>query len=158
MKYPTVEELVARGIPEPEWDWILDENPVVAEIRMYRYLALAKFDFDWRRYSDAIQLETYASAEKVWAYAHDPSGPHEQVPPDDLTGLIPDPEDFIQGVKLRRMVVATDVENLDAFNEDGRRRAIRIGLPPDSWIITKEDLEERARSMLAYELALEPED
>ena len=56
-------------------------------------------------------------------------------------------------------MAAEDVEDLDAFNEDGRRRAIRIGLPPDSWVIKKEEIDYRPVSERLAELwALEPED
>ena len=154
MKYPTVEELIARGIPESEWEWIVDEDQIVAEIRMYRYISLAKFDFDFHRYSEAIQLKTYAAASKVWSYPDDPRGPHEVEPPEDLTGLIPDPEEFIQHVKLTRLVAAKYIDDLDAFNEDGRRRAIRLGFPPDSWVIKKEEIDYRTwQEMVADDFA-----
>jgi hypothetical protein len=154
MKYPTVEELVSRGIPEADWDWIRDDDSIIAEIRMYRYLSLAKFNFDHGRYSDSIELKTYASAGKVLSFPGDPRGLHEVEPPDDLTGLIPDPEEFISHVKLTRLVAAKKIDDLDAFNEDGRRRAIRLGFPPDSWVIKKEEIDYRTwQEMVADDFA-----
>jgi hypothetical protein len=52
-----------------------------------------------------------------------------------------------------------NVEDLDAFNEDGRRRAIRLGFPPDSWVIKKEEIDYRPASEILAEIwAQEPED
>jgi hypothetical protein len=77
-------------------------------------------------------------------------------PPDDLTGLFPDPEEFVRDVKLARKVDAKYVDDLDAFNEDGRRRAIRLGFPPDSFVIKQEEIDYRTwQEMMAD---LEPED
>lgn len=159
MKYPTVEELIARGIPEADWDIIVDEDWIIAEVRLHRYEMFAEYDFDSRRLDDALELKTYAAAGKVVDYPGDPRGPHEVEPPDDLTGLIPNPASFIESVRRRRLVAAEDVEDLDAFNEDGRRRAIRIGLPPDSWVIKKEDIDRRPESERLAEIwARQPED
>ena len=159
MKYPPVEELIARGIPEADWDIIVDEDSIIAEVRLHRYEMFAEYDFDSRRLDDALELKTYAAAGKVVDYPGDPRGPHEVEPPNDLTGLIPNPASFIESVKRRRLVAAKRVEDLDAFNEDGRRRAIRIGLPPDSWVIKKEEIDYRTLQEMLDEIwSLEPED
>jgi hypothetical protein len=143
MKYPPIEDLIARSIPEKEWDWIRCDDSILAEIRLHRYEMLAEYDFDIHRLGNALQLKTYACGGKVVSYPGDPRGPHEVELPDDLTGLILDPEDFVRDIRSRRRVDAKFVTDLDAFNEDGRRRAIRLGFPPDSWVIKKEEIDYR---------------
>jgi hypothetical protein len=159
MQYPTVDELTAHGIPEEHWEGIIADNDIVGEIRLNRYLHAAKYSFNYTLINAAINAMTYASADKVIAYPGDPRGPHEIEPPDDLTGLFPDPEDFIRSVRIGRKANAKRVENLDAFNEDGRRRAIHLGFPPDSWVIKKEEIDYRPVAEILAEIrAQEPED
>ena len=58
--------------------------------------------------------------------------------------------------RLQRRIKAKNVDDLDAFNEDGRVRAIRLGFPPDSWVVKKEEIDYRSwRQIVA---ALGPED
>lgn len=140
MKYPTIEELIARGIPEKEWEWIRHDDSILGELRLHRYELSAKYG---RRLGDVAQLQTYAIGGKVVSYPGDPRGPHEVELPDDLTCLTIDPDEFVRNVRLRRKVEAKYIDDLDAFNEDGRRRAIRLGFPPDSWVIKKEEIDYR---------------
>lgn len=159
MQYPTVEELVARGIPEKDWEAIIADDDIVGEIRLLRYEHAAKYNFDYKLIGAAMDAMTYAAGDKVIAYPGDPRGPREIGPPDDLTGLFPDPEDFIRSVRIGRGAHAKRVEDLDAYNEDGRRRAIRLGFPPDSWVIKKEEIDYRTlQEILADNDKLEPED
>jgi hypothetical protein len=136
-----------------------EDHPILVEIRQAQYEIAAQFGFDTGRKFAGLKVISYAAAEKVVSYPGDPRGPHEVELPDDLTGLIPDREDFIRSVRIRRGVYAKHVEDLDAYNEDGRRRAIRLGFPPDSWVIKKEEIDYRTlQEMLAEIWALEPED
>jgi len=157
MKYPTVEQLKAAGIPEDIWYWVVDDDPTIGEVRLARYQIAAQFDFDMRRLDKSLQATTYACGHKVVSLdPNDTRGPHEVEPPDDLTGLFPDPEEFVRDVRLARKIDAKYVDDLDAFNEDGRRRAIRLGFPPDSFVIKQEEIDYRTWQEVVAEL--EPED
>ena len=154
MKYPAVEELRARGIPEEDWEYITDDDDIVAEIRLHRYIHNAKYNFDWDLIHAARRAFSYATGDKYLHYKEEV--PREVDPPEDLTGLFPDPEDFIAGIRLIRKVRAVHVDDLDAFNEDGRRRAIRLGFPPESFVLRKEEIDYRTLEEMTA--ALEPED
>ena len=154
MKYPTVDELRARGIPEEDWEVIMADDSIVAEIRLGRYEHAAKYNFNWDLIHAAMRANSYASGNKYVEKIGSP--PREIPPPDDLTGLFPDPEDFIEGVRRLRKVEAKYVDDLDTFNQDARRRAIRLGFPPESFVIKKEEIDYRTWQEMAADL--EPED
>jgi hypothetical protein len=59
--------------------------------------------------------------------------------PADLTGLIPNREAFIRYVRLSRGVKASHEPDLAAYNEDGRRRAVVLEFPPESFVVSKDD-------------------
>jgi hypothetical protein len=63
--------------------------------------------------------------------------------------LIPDREDFIQNVRMRRTVAATREPDLDAYNEDARRRALVLGFPAETFVVTAEEVKVVA-DMLRY--------
>src|ERR1700722_11698773 len=134
MQYPTVDELMALGIPEEDWEGITADNDIVGEIRLNRYLHGAKYNFNYKLINAAMDAMTYAAGDKVIEYPGDPCGPHEIEPPDDLTGLFPDPEDFIRRVRIGRRAHAKRVEDLDSYNKEGRRRALPPGRPPAAWV------------------------
>ena len=143
MYSPKVEKSLMTG----EWtdesfaEWDADDDPIVAEVRRTRQANLAKYGFDADRYSAALTVIGYACGDKYvsddW---RDPHGPREAELPADLTGLIPDREDFIQNVRMRRTVAATREPDLDAYNEDARRRALVLGFPAETFVVTAEEI------------------
>ena len=152
MYSPKVEKSLMTG----EWtdesfaEWDADDDPIVAEVRRTRQANLAKYGFDADRYSAALTVIGYACGDKYvsddW---RDPHGPREAELPADLTGLIPDREDFIQNVRMRRTVAATREPHLDAYNEDARRRALVLGFPAETFVVTAEEVKVVA-DMLRY--------
>ena len=157
MRYPAVEELISRGIPEDEWDWFFDEDEILAELRLIRYDIRTEEGCDRELEKRAYQLHCYASG----PVGMDLDGVvHKDEPPEDLTGLFPDPEKFISQVKSARSMAALEVADLDAFNDDARRRAVRLGFPPESFVLKKEEIdyegwEKIMAEQRARELALE---
>jgi hypothetical protein len=139
-RYPAVEELTSRGIPEDEWDWFFDEDEILAEIRLIRYDIHVEKGGDRELEKRAYQAHCYATG----PVGTDIDGVvHKDEPPEDLTGLFPDPEKFISEVKSCRSMDAVHVADLDAYNDDARRRAVRLGFPPESFVLKKEEIDYR---------------
>jgi hypothetical protein len=143
MNSPEVEKSLITG----EWteesfaEWDADDDPIIAEIRRHRQEILAEFDFDMERYRKSLLVLGYARGAKyISSDWRDPHGPREPELPADLTGLIPNREDFIRSVRLSRGVVAEEEPDLAAYNEDGRRRALALGFPADAFEIQPHDI------------------
>jgi hypothetical protein len=142
MNSPEVEKALITG----EWteetfaEWDADDDPLIDEIRRYRQEIMAEFDFDPYRHAASLDIVSYARGWKVvssdW---RDPHGPREVALPADLTGLIPNRARFIRSVRLSRAVTASHEPDLEAYNDDGRRRAVALGFPPESFVVSKED-------------------
>jgi hypothetical protein len=138
MHSPEVEKALLTGewTEETAAEWDADEDPIIAEIRRHRQEIIAKFDHDWERYRKHLLVLSYACGTKVvssdW---RDPHGPREVELPADLTGLIPNRKDFIRSVRLSRGVEAEYQPDLEAYNEDARRRAVVLGFPPETFVI-----------------------
>jgi hypothetical protein len=156
MRYPAVEELISRGIPESDWDWYFDESKILAEIRLARYEIQAEYNFDPELRRRGSRAKSYAAGSRATSID---GVVREAEPPEDLTGLFPNPENFISEVKLRRAVAAKHVADLDAYNDDARRRAVRLGFPPESFVLKKEEIDYRPiDEIMAETRASEPED
>ena len=137
-RFPAVEELKSRGIPEDEWDWFFDEDEILAELRLIRYDLYIERGGNPELDRRAHQLHCYASG----PVGMDADGVVlKDEPPEDLTGLIPDREEFIGKVKSARSRRALKAADLDAFNDDARRRAVRLGFPPESFVLKKEEID-----------------
>ena len=106
MRYPAVEELISRGIPESDWDWYFDESKILAEIRLARYDIQAEYNFDPELRRRGSRAKSYAAGSRATSID---GVVREAEPPEDLTGLFPNPENFISEVKLRRAVAAKHV-------------------------------------------------
>ncbi len=147
---PKVQHSLITGewTEETAAEWDADDDPFIAEIRQYRRKMLALFDNDMDRYSDYLRVIGYACAHKyISTDWRDPHGPREAELPADLTGLFPDRGDFIDTVRSNRTVEAIDEPNLDAYNEDARRRALAIGFPAETFVVTAEEVKETADSI-----------
>jgi hypothetical protein len=143
MYSPKVEKSLLTGewTEESAAEWDADDDPIVAEVRRTRQAIRAKYGFDMARISAALTIIGYACGDKyVSSDWRDPHGPREAELPADLTGLIPDREDFIQNVRMRRTVAATREPNLNAYNEDARRRALVLGFPAETFVVTAEEV------------------
>jgi len=139
---PEVEKALLTGewTEETAAEWDSDDDPIIAEVRRHRQEIIAEFDHDWERYNKHLLVLAYAWGRKLVSYDwRDPHGPREPELPADLTGLIPNREDFIRSVRLSRGVQASHEPDLEAYNEDGRRRAVVLGFPPESFVVSKED-------------------
>jgi hypothetical protein len=147
---PKVEKSLLTGewTDESAAEWDADDDPIVAEVRRNRQAILAKYGFDMERYSAALTVVGYACGNKYvsddW---REPHGPREAELPADLTGLIPDREDFIQNVRMRRTVAATRQPDLHAYNEDARRRALVLGFPAETFVVTAEEVKNVADTL-----------
>lgn len=65
--------------------------------------------------------------------------------------MFPDPEKFISEVKSARSLAALHVADLNAYNDDARRRAVRLGFPPESFVLKKEEIDYRGwEEIMAY--------
>jgi hypothetical protein len=140
---PKVEECLRTGewTEEAAAEWDADDDPIVAEVRRARQAIRAQYGFDMARISAALKVIGYACGSKyVSSDWRNPHGPREAELPADLTGLIPDREDFIQNVRMRRTVAATREPDLDAYNEDARRRALVLGFPAETFVVTAEEV------------------
>jgi hypothetical protein len=140
---PKVEECLRTGewTEEAAAEWDADDDPIVAEVRRTRQAIRAQYGFDMARSSAALKVIGYACGTKYVSYDwRNPHGPREAELPKDLTGLIPDREDFIQHVRMRRTVTATREPDLDAYNEDARRRALVLGFPAETFVVTAEEV------------------
>jgi hypothetical protein len=159
---PKVEECLRTGkwTEEAAAEWDADDDPIV-EVRRTRQAILAQYDFDMARVSASLTVIEYACGEtSVSSDWRDPHAPREADLPKDLTGLIPDREDFIDNVRMRRTVAATRHLDLDAYNEDARRRALVLGFPAETFVVTAEEVKavaEELRSPLRYDTQ-EPRD
>jgi hypothetical protein len=140
---PKVEECLRTGewTEEAAAEWDADDDPIVAEVRRTRQAIRAQYGFDMARMSAALAVIGYACGTKYVSYDwRNPHGPREAELPKDLTGLIPDREDFIQHVRMRRTATATREPDLDAYNEDARRRALVLGFPVETFVVTAEEV------------------
>jgi hypothetical protein len=143
MKNPTVEGKPPHGEnsgidwdSEVDWDSDDDVDPIIAEIRRFRYERAAQFGFDMKRHSNALRVMGWAAGHKCESFDwRDPHGPREAELPADLTGLIPDREAFIRVVRMMRASTAKREPDLNAYNEDARRRALVLGFPAESFVI-----------------------
>ena len=153
---PKVEECLRTGkwTEEAAAEWDADDDPIVAEVRRTRRAILAQFDFDIARVSASLTVIEYACGDtRISPDLRDPPSPSEADLPKDLTGLIPDRQDFIDNVRMRRTVAATRQLDLDAYNEDARRRALVLGFPAETFVVTAEEVKvvaEELRSPLPY--------
>jgi hypothetical protein len=152
MRYPAVEELISRGIPESDWDWYFDESKILAEIRLARYDIEAEYNFDPELRHRGWQAKSYAEGSRASSMD---GVVREAEPPEDLTGLFPNPDEFIRGVRQTRRIWAINVVDLAAYNDDARRRAIRLGFPPESFVVTQEEIDNLVKEL---NTPLEPED
>ena len=120
---------------------IIDDDDPLEELRRIRQQLYEErkrnFGDDWERYRASLDVESWAAGRKLLHYGE--TEPREPELPADLTGLIPDREDFIQGVRLLRGVSAKGEPDLDAYNEDGRRRARALGFPEESFVVGPSD-------------------
>jgi len=146
MHTPEIEKALLTGewTEETAAEWDADDDPIIAEVRRARQEIMAEvraeFGNDWERYNKHLLLRGYACGEKYVSYDwRDPHGPREPELPADLTGLIPNREEFINYVRLSRGVTASHEPDLEAYNEDSRRRAVVLGLPPESFAVSKDD-------------------
>ncbi len=138
MHSPEVEKALLTGewTEETAAEWDSDDDPIIAEIRRHRQELLAEFDFDMRRYDASLDVVGYACGAEYESHDwRDPHGPREAELPADLTGLIPNRARFIREVRLERGVTAQDHPDLNAYNEDARRRAVVLGFPPETFVI-----------------------
>ncbi len=148
-----VEQSSATGAWTEEFAAMWDSDPIIVELREYRKKMLAMFDNDIDRYSRSLVVVGYACAHKyISTDWRDPHGPREAELPTDLTGLIPDREDFINEVRMNRAVEAIGEPNLDAYNEDARRRALILGFPAETFVVTAEEVKEIADSIARYKV------
>jgi hypothetical protein len=143
MNSPEVEKALLTG----EWteetfaEWDADDDPIIAEVRRVRQEIMAEFGGDWQRYEKHLLVRGYARGAKYVSYDwRDPHGPREPELPEDLTGLIPNREEFIREIRLERTAAALHEADLEAYNEDARRRAVVLGFPPESFVVRKEDI------------------
>jgi hypothetical protein len=151
---------VQKSLLTGEWteesfaEWDADDDPIVAEVRRTRQAILAKYGHNIARINAALTVIEYACGDtRVSPDLRDPPSPSEADLPKDLTGLIPDREDFIGNVRMRRTVAATRQLDLDAYNEDARRRALVLGFPAETFVVTAEEVKvvaEELRSPLPY--------
>jgi len=138
MHSPEVEKALLTGewTEETAAESEADDDPIIAEIRRHRREIMAEFDYDFERYRKHLLVRIYACGRKVvssdW---RDPHGPREVELPADLTGLIPNRKDFVRSVRLSRGAEAEVHPDLDAYNEDARRRAVVLGFPPETFVI-----------------------
>jgi hypothetical protein len=140
---PEVEKALLTG----EWteetfaEWDADDDPIVAEVRRARQEirreVMTEFGNDQERYNKHLLVVGYACGRKY--VSSDWDGQREAELPDDLTGLIPDREGFVTRVRMERGVTASHEPDLGAYNEDGRRRAVALGFPPESFVVSKDD-------------------
>jgi hypothetical protein len=140
---PKVEECLRTGewTEEAAAEWDGDDDPIVAEVRRHRQEIQAEYGFDMKRHCEALTVIGYACGHKYVSYDwRNPHGPREAELPADLTGLIPDREKFIREVRMERKVAAIREPDLAAYNEDGRRRALVLGFPPESFVVTAEEI------------------
>jgi hypothetical protein len=140
---PRVEKSLLTGewTEESAAEWDADDDPIVAEVRRHRQEILAEYDFDMDRYLAALNVIGYACGRKYVSYDwRDPHGPREPELPADLTGLIPNREKFIGEVRRDRTVAATREPDLEAYNEDARRRALVLGFPAETFVVTAEEV------------------
>ena len=144
---PKVEKSLMTG----EWteesfaEWDADDDPIVAEVRRTRQAILAEYGYDMDRVSAALTVIEYACGDNhVPSDRRDPDGPPEAELPKDLTGLIPNREKFIREVRMDRTVAATRMPDLDAYNEDARRRALVLGFPAETFVVTAEEVKDVA--------------
>jgi hypothetical protein len=138
---------VERSLLTGEWteeslaEWDADDDPIVAEVRRHRQEIQAEYGFDMKRHCEALKVIGYACGHKYVSYDwRDPHGPREAELPADLTGLIPNRERFIRDVRRERKVAAIREPDLAAYNEDARRRALVLGFPPESFVVTAEEI------------------
>jgi hypothetical protein len=140
---PKVEECLRTGkwTEEAAAEWDADDDPIVAEVRRARHAIRAQYGFDMARISAALSVIEYACGTKyVSSDWRDPHHPREAELPKDLTGLIPDRGDFIDNVRMRRTVAAAREPDLDVYNEDARRRALVLGFPAETFVVTAEEV------------------
>jgi len=132
----------ANDTPLVDWDSIVDDDPVIAEIRRIRYEIAAEFDFDSERQYLGGKILAWARGDK-YGNPQNPQAPLEdaELPelPADLSGLIPNRERFIRSVRISRSVTGKYAPDLDAYNEDGRHRARVLGFPEDAFVISPSD-------------------
>jgi hypothetical protein len=154
---------VERALLTGEWtedtaaEWDADDDPIVAEVRRHRQEIRAEYGFDTGRYFAALKVIGYACGRKYVSYDwRDPHGPREAELPADLTGLIPNREKFIMEVRMDRGVTATREPDLDAYNEDARRRALVLGFPAETFVVTAEEVKDVADT-LRYPWHREPD-
>lgn len=155
---PEVEKSLLTG----EWteesiaEWDADDDPIVAEVRRHRQEIMAEYGFDTNRHFAALEVIGYACGRKYVSYDwRDPHGPREAKLPADLTGLIPNREKFVREVRKYRKVAAMCVPNLDAYNEDARRRASAIGFPAEAFVVTAAEVKETADNIARRKAELE---
>jgi hypothetical protein len=141
---PKVEECLRTGewTEEAAAEWDTDDDPDIAEIRRYRHEIQAEYAFDTDRYFAALKVIGYACGDKCVSYDwRNPHGPRECELPADLTGLIPNREKFIAKVRMDRRVAALREPDLAAYNEDARRRALVLGFPAESFVLSEEEVQ-----------------
>jgi hypothetical protein len=147
---PKVEKSLMTGewTEESDAEWDADDDPIVAEVRRARQAIRAKYGFDMDRISAALTVIGYACGHKyVSSDWRNPHGPREAELPADLTGLIPDREDFIRQVRLQRSVTAVHEPDLATYNEDARRRALVLGFPAETFVLTAEEVKAVAEEL-----------
>src|SRR5581483_8434212 len=105
--------------PLIDWDSIVDDDPVVAEVRRIRYELAAEFDFDSERQYLGGKVLAWACGDKYGDPANPRAAPRDaELPelPADLSRLIPNRERFLSSVRLSRSVRGKRAPDLDAFN------------------------------------------
>jgi hypothetical protein len=135
-------EPAADTVPFFDWDAIVDDDPIIAELRQIRYAISAEFDFDLERSFLGTRILGWACGNK-YADPDNPRAPLKeaelpQLPP-DLSKVIPNRQRFIEDVRSSRKWYAKDAPDLEAYNEDGRRRARVLGFPEDAFVISPSD-------------------
>jgi len=128
--------------PIIDWDAIVDDDPIVAEVRRIRYEILAEFDFDSTRHHLGGEVLAWACGDK-FGDPHNPQAPPKEAElpelPADLSGLIPNREQFVEYVRDSRRFYAKHEPDLDAYNEDARHRARVLGFPEDAFVVAPSD-------------------
>ncbi len=126
-----------------------EENPILEnsgmyddpleELRRIRIEIAAEFGGNRELQLAALRVETWACGITEVSLGRNAHGPKEPDLPSDMSGLIPDREVFIERVRMWRSIRGKREADLDAYNEDARRRARVLGFPEESFVVSPND-------------------
>ncbi len=117
---------------------IIEDDDPLEELRRIRTAMAAEFGGD-------AKLQRVANRLARWAAGLEPvaaADPFESLEPElraDLSWLLAERDSFIGGVRVNRSVEGKHAPDLDAYNEDARRRARALGFPEESFVVNPSD-------------------